>query len=256
MKEDYETASVWTYIKFLFGKKHWIVPSWSLQYRSERIRKFLRPFIRAALDRPDERDEPHSTNEERFIFLEELVESTKDPIKLENEIIGVFAAAKGTTAAFLTCTIYFLARNPQVYDKLRTAVVSQFELTSEGIILKGLEASEYLGMVTKESLRMAAVTPTISRSSLVDTTLPRGGGKNGMDPVFLPKGTEIQIILFLMFRRADIWGFDAEEFRPERWQGRPVSLEFSPFSTNRRITWVVSSLDFTCVGSMLLIFTL
>ena len=22
MKEDYETASVWTYIKFLFGKKH------------------------------------------------------------------------------------------------------------------------------------------------------------------------------------------------------------------------------------------
>ena len=27
MKEDYETASVWTYIKFLFGKEHWIIPS-------------------------------------------------------------------------------------------------------------------------------------------------------------------------------------------------------------------------------------
>ena len=127
------------------------------------------------MDRPDERDEPHSTNEKRFIFLEELVESTEDPIKLENEIIGVFAAVGGTTAAFLTWTIYFLARNPQVFDKVRAAVVSQSGLTSEGISLKGLEASEYLGMVTKESLRMAAVTPSISRTSLVDTTLPRGG---------------------------------------------------------------------------------
>ena len=174
------------------------------------------------------------TSEGRFIFLEELVKSTKDPIKLENEIIGVFAAARGTTASFLAWTIYFLARNPQVFDKLRAAVVSQFGLRSEGITLKGLEASEYLGMVTKESLRMAAVTPTISRTSLVDTTLPRGGGKDGMDPVFVAKGTEIQIILFLMFRRADIWGSDAEEFRPDRWQGRPFGLEFSPFSAGRR----------------------
>ena len=234
MREDYVIAGIWTYIKFLFGKRHWIVPSWSLQYRSERIRGFLRPFIRAALDRLDEKEEVNKINEGRFIFLEDLVKSTKDPIKLENELIGVFAAARGTTAAFLTWTIYFLARNPQVFDKLRAAVVSQFGLTSEGITLKGLEASEYLGMVTKESLHLAAIIPTISRTSLVDTTLPRGGGQDGMDPVFVPKGTEIQITLFLMSRRADIWGSDAEEFRPERWRGRPFGLEFSPFSTGRR----------------------
>ena len=234
MKEDYDTAGIWTYLKFLFGKKHWIVPSWWLQYRSDRIRGFLRPFIWAALDRLDEKEKVKMTNEGRFVFLEELVKSTKDPVKLENEIIGAFAAARGTTAAFLAWTLYFLARHPQVFDKLRVAVVSQFGLTSEGITLKGLEASEYLGMVTKESLRMAAVTPTISRTSLVDTTLPRGGGKDGMGPIFVPKGTEIQINLFLMFRRADIWGSDAEEFRPERWQGRPFGLEFSPFSAGRR----------------------
>ena len=55
-----------------------------------------------------------------------------------------------------------------------------------------------------------------------------------MDPVFVPKGTEIKINFFLMFRRVDIWGSDAEEFRPERWQGRPFGFEFSPFSTGRR----------------------
>ena len=221
---------------------------------SERIRGFLRPFIRAALDRPDERDEPHSTNEERFIFLEELVESTKDPIKLENEIIGVFAAGKGTTAAFLTWTIYFLARDPQVFDELRTAVVSQPGLTSEGITLKGLEASEYLSMVTKESLRMTAVTPTISCSSLVDITLPRGGGKVGMDPVIVLKGTEIQI-RYKLFCSSCFVEPISRALTPRN-SDRPFSLEFSPFSTGRRIAWVVSSLVFTCVGSMLLIFTL
>ena len=172
MKEDFVIASVWTYIKLLFGKNHWIIPSWSLRYRSEKIRGFLRPFIRAALDRLDDKGKVNLTSEGRFIFIEELVKSTRDPTKLENEIVGVLAAARGTTSLLLAWTIYFLARNPQVFEKLRAAVVSQFGLTSEGITLKGLEASEYLGMVTKESLRMAAVTPTISRTSLVDSTLP------------------------------------------------------------------------------------
>ena len=88
MREDYKTAAIWTYIKFLFGKKHWIIPSWSLQYRSERIRGFLRPFIRAALDRLDGKEDVNMTNEGGLISLEELVKGTKDPIKLENEIIG------------------------------------------------------------------------------------------------------------------------------------------------------------------------
>ena len=37
-----------------------------------------------------------------------------------------------------------------------------------------------------------------------------------------------------MFSRADIWGSDAEGFRPGRWQGRPFGLGFSQFSTGRR----------------------
>lgn len=234
MREHYAAASVWTYIKFLFGKTHWMVPSWSLRYRSGKIREFFRPFIRAALDRLDEEVDASLTSDGRFVFLDELVKSTRDPVKLENEIVGTLAAARGTTAAFLTWTIYFLARNPQIYDKLRAAVVSQFGLTPNKITLKGLETCGYLSWVTRESLRLATVTPTISRSSLVDTTLPRGGGKDGTEPVFVPKGTEIQIALFLMHRRADIWGPDAEEFKPERWEGRPFGLEYSPFSTGRR----------------------
>lgn len=38
-----------------------------------------------------------------------------------------------------------------------------------------------------------------------------------------------------MFRRSDIWGPDAEEFRPSRWEGRKLGSEFMPFSTGPRV---------------------
>ena len=54
---------------------------------------------------------------------------------------------------------------------------------------------------------MAAVTPTISRTSLFDTTLPRGGGEEGMDLVLVAKGTDSNnFIPHVSFER---WGFGA-----------------------------------------------
>ena len=234
MSEHYRVGAAWSYIKFLFGSKHWMVPNWILQYHTRKVRGFFRPFIRKALDRVDAKDSLDSKNQARFILLEELAKSTRNSLELENEIIGVLAASRGTTAAMIAWTMYFLARDARVFDKLRTAVVSQFGMTPDGITLRGLESCEYLRFVTREALRLAPVTPVVNRSSLVDTTLPRGGGKDGMDPVFVPKGTDVRISMFAMFRRVDIWGPDAEEFRPERWAGRTLGFEFSPFSAGRR----------------------
>lgn len=38
-----------------------------------------------------------------------------------------------------------------------------------------------------------------------------------------------------MHRRKDIWGKDANEFRPERWEGKKVGWEFLPFNGGPRI---------------------
>ena len=43
-----------------------------------------------------------------------------------------------------------------------------------------------------------------------------------------------RIALFSINRRADIWGPDAEEFNPDRWLGRSMVIEFSPFGAGRR----------------------
>lgn len=51
-----------------------------------------------------------------------------------------------------------------------------------------------------------------------DSILPTGGGKDGKSPVFVSAGTTVAFSSIALQRRKDLWGEDAEEFRPERWE--------------------------------------
>ena len=51
-----------------------------------------------------------------------------------------------------------------------------------------------------------------------DTVLPVGGGPDGKSPVFVPAKTIVQYAVFSMHRRKDLYGEDADEFIPERWE--------------------------------------
>lgn len=72
------------------------------------------------------------------------------------------------------------------------------------------------------------------RSALRDTTLPRGGGPDGLAPIFVPKGGQVLIPLYAMQHRKDIWGEDVEEWKPERWEDRKFGWEFIPFGGGAR----------------------
>jgi cytochrome P450 len=49
------------------------------------------------------------------------------------------------------------------------------------------------------------------------TALPTGGGEDGTAPIVVEKGTPVAYSVYLMHRRKDLYGSDAESFRPERW---------------------------------------
>lgn len=76
-----------------------------------------------------------------------------------------------------------------------------------------------------------------SRQAVKDTSLPRGGGPDGKSPIFIKKDTIIPLGLYSMHRRKDLWGPDAEEFRPERWENMSLSHHWAylPFSGGPRI---------------------
>ncbi|KAK3044892.1 hypothetical protein LTS18_015124 [Coniosporium uncinatum] len=73
------------------------------------------------------------------------------------------------------------------------------------------------------------------RRAAKDTSIPLGGGPDGQSPVFIGKGTEVGYSVHIMHRRKDLWGEDAEEFKPARWSGRRVGWEYLPFNGGPRI---------------------
>jgi cytochrome P450 len=64
-----------------------------------------------------------------------------------------------------------------------------------------------------------------------DTTIPRGGGKDGKSKIFIKKGSTVEYSVHVMHRRQDLWGPDADDFRPERWEGRKAGWEYLPVSS-------------------------
>ena len=56
-----------------------------------------------------------------------------------------------------------------------------------------------------------------TRTALRITVLPTGGGPDRNSPVLIRKGTAVAYSVYTMHRRPDLYGMDAELFRPERW---------------------------------------
>ena len=85
-------------------------------------------------------------------------------------------------------------------------------------------------------MRLYPQVPFNLRCAVEETTLPRGGGPAGLDPILVRAGDTICFSTYTMHRRKDIWGLDADEFIPARWEGDlpGAELAYLPFNTGPR----------------------
>ncbi|PVH71768.1 cytochrome P450 [Cadophora sp. DSE1049] len=174
----------------------------------------------------------------RYIFLEELAKVTQNPVELRSQLLNILLAGRDTTAGLLGWTFWSLVQNPEIYEKLRAAVLESFGPYGEStktITHGGLKSCSYLQYVLSESLRLYPSVPINARSAVRDTCLPRGGGPDGMSPVYVKKGTEVAYFVYIMHRRKDIWGPDAHLYKPERWINRKHSWNYLPFNGGPRV---------------------
>jgi cytochrome P450 len=104
--------------------------------------------------------------------------------------------------------------------------------------LKGLRSLKYLQACLDESLRLHPPVPRNYRIAVRDTVLPVGGGPEGRNPVLVQAGTEVGYSVYAMHRRKDVFGDDAGDIRPERWEHLRPGWAFLPFNGGPR----------TCVG--------
>jgi cytochrome P450 len=205
------------------------------------IQRFARYYVNLALtgglQSGEDKSAPGDQNDSGYVFLRELAKETKDPEELRTQLLNILLAGRDTTAGLLGWTFYLLSRHVDVYEKLRTVIIETFGGFSGNttITFESLKSCSYLQNVLSEVLRLHPVVPENGRRAVRNTTLPRGGGPDGTSPIYIRAGEEVAYNVHVMHHRKDIWGDDADEFRPERWAGRKPGWEFLPFNGGPRI---------------------
>jgi cytochrome P450 len=75
----------------------------------------------------------------------------------------------------------------------------------------------------------------MGRVALCDTILPLGGGPNQDAPLFVPKGSKVEVGNHALHHDAQVFGTDVNSFRPDRWNNiHPAQFEFMGFGGGNR----------------------
>ncbi|KAI0859928.1 cytochrome P450 52E2 [Xylaria cubensis] len=194
---------------------------------------FLRKFVTKYVTELRAREEGNKEWEVgKYVFLNELLKSGESDEVICDHLLSIFTAGRDTTTSVLSYLFFELSRRPDIAATIRAEIA---ELGSEDPTWEQLRGMRYLNWVLKEALRLNPPVATNTREAVRDTVLPRGGGPDGKSPVFVRKGTSIRYVPWIMHRRTDIFGEDADEFRPERWEDLRVTLEYLPFNAGPRI---------------------
>ncbi|KAJ4400062.1 hypothetical protein N0V91_008943 [Didymella pomorum] len=235
--ENFEACQRRIMMAMLLNEFYGLIRTKSFVEKCRQCHGYIDKFVRQALTRHESRDQIQQPEKERYIFADRLATETSDPVELRDQLLSILVAGRDTTASFMSFLFIMLARHPEVYSKLRSIILEEFGTfeSPKDITFTRLKSCGYLQWCMNETLRLFPPVPWNSRRSTRDTSLPSGGGEDGLSPIFVPKGTETVYIVWLMQRQPETWGPDAEEFRPERWRSHKHSaFEYLPFNGGPR----------------------
>ncbi|KAL5198523.1 hypothetical protein ABZP36_002035 [Zizania latifolia] len=120
-----------------------------------------------------------------------------------------FFAGQDTTSHLLTWTMFLLSTHPEWQEKLREEVAAECgDKVPTGDMLTKLKL---VNMFLLETLRLYSPVSQIERRAGSDLELGSGG-------VRVPEGTILTIPIATIHRDKDVWGDDADEFRPKRFE--------------------------------------
>jgi cytochrome P450 len=147
-------------------------------------------------------------------LIDSLIEALpNDPSLIADAAMNFLSAGRDTTAESLTWTLYALLRHPAVLRRLRDDVAKSFpnKKSLEKLMVASLQPSQipYVQAVFYEALRLYPPVPIEIQQTEQAIMLPDGTA--------LPKGSVVVWCLWAMNRSRELYGEDAEVFRPERW---------------------------------------
>ncbi|KAF8661694.1 hypothetical protein HU200_056642 [Digitaria exilis] len=180
-----------------------------VQKLDEKVRSMLMTIIEGRLE---DKDTKGYGNDLLGLMLEaRALEQEGHQMLTTQEIVDecktFFFAGQDTTSHLLTWTMFLLSRYPEWQDKLREEVLTECgdELPNPDTVTK----LKLVNMVLLESLRLYSPVVFIRRAAGSDIQL---------GSIRVPTGTQLSIPIALLHRDKDVWGHDADEFNPARFE--------------------------------------
>jgi cytochrome P450 len=143
-------------------------------------------------------------------------------------------AGRDTTAALLGWCLVRLALHPDIYSSLRATCLRDFPSDTQPDFAQ-LKSCRPLQHFIQEVLRLHPPVPVNNRLCVKDTTLPLGGGPDQSSPIAVRAGQPVVFSVYMMHKRKDLWGEDALEFRPSRWERKVPPWQWLPFLGGPRV---------------------
>ncbi|WFD30645.1 hypothetical protein MSPP1_001666 [Malassezia sp. CBS 17886] len=184
--------------------------------------------------------------------------------ELMGQMTTLIIAGHETTATQNTWVLWLLAQHQDVQDRLRREVraaaarhAAECAELADGEYRPPFDVSAipYLENVVRECFRVLPSVANTMRVALKDDVVPlsraypRTDGKGTYSEVVIPKNHVLFIALNLMQFSKELWGEDANEFRPDRWDNLPESVTNAKMPPGN--TFAFLSGPRTCVGKQL-----
>ncbi|MGW7402605.1 cytochrome P450 [Streptomyces sp. NPDC054833] len=151
------------------------------------------------------------------------------PENVRRQVITFLVAGHETTSGALSFALHYLSRHPDVAARARAEVDRVWgDTPAPGY--DQVAKLRYVRRVLDESLRLWPTAPAYAREARQDTVL---AGEHPMR-----RGAWALVLTPMLHRDPEVWGADAEEFDPDRFDAKAVRGRaphtFKPFGTGAR----------------------
>ncbi|KAI0187250.1 cytochrome P450 [Xylaria flabelliformis] len=192
-----------------------------------KVHEFVENYVR---DRENSRSQ--NIEDQSTWFLDQIVEGSNNLSEVRDQLLNVLLAGRDTTACALSWLFRLLVRHPHQMQRLRSEVCAVMG-DSPNATREQIRNMPFLACVVKETLRLYPPVPLNNREAVRTTVLPTGGGPDGNNPILVRKGELVVFSQYVNSRKKNIYGADADIFRPERWEtGELANVGWAYFPFN------------------------
>lgn len=219
--------------------KRFRIAPWHFLYNPRKFRQAcsnVHRFVERYIQERGLQNEQTSFGEESYGFIDQVAKESVSKEDLRDQLLNVLLAGRDTTACCLSWTFRLLVRHQDAMDRLRKEISSVMG-ESEHPNREQIRKMPFLACVIKESLRLYPPVPLNNRTATKTTLLPTGGGPDGHSPILVRRGELVVFSQYVNSRRINIFGPDADEFHPERWEEgglAGIGWAYFPFSGGPR----------------------